>query len=70
MKMGGMYPAVANGANEAANLMFRQHKISFLDVGEIVSAAIENIKVGSATCLDDVLEADARAREFVHKRFN
>ena len=64
MKMGGMYPAVANGANEAANLMFRQHKISFLDVGEIVSAAIENIKVGSATCLDDVLEADARAREF------
>lgn len=70
MKMGGMYPAVANGANEAANLMFRQHKISFLDVGEIVTAAIENIKVGSATCLDDILEADARAREFVHKHFD
>ncbi len=64
MKMGGLYPAVANGANEAANLMFRKHQISFLDVGEIVSAAIENIKVSSAKCLDDVLAADAQAREF------
>lgn len=64
MKLGGLYPAVANGANEAANLMFRQHKISFLDVGEIVSASIENIKVGSASCLDDVFAADAAAREF------
>lgn len=64
MKMGGLYPAVANGANEAANLMFRQHKISFLDVGEIVSASIENIKVGSAKSLDDVFAADAAAREF------
>ena len=64
IKMGGLYPAVANGANEAANLMFRQHKIGFLDVGEIVTAAIENIKVESAKCLDDVLAADAKARAF------
>ena len=64
IKMGGLYPAVANGANEAANLMFRQHRISFLDVGEIVSAAIENIRVESAKCLDDVLATDAMAREF------
>ena len=69
MKLGGLYPAVANGANEAANLMFRQHKIGFLDVGEIVSASIESIKVGSATCLDDVLAADAQAREFANKYF-
>ena len=70
MKMGGLYPAVANGANEAANLMFRQHKIGFLDVGEIVSASIESIKVGSATCLDDVLAADAQAREFADHYFD
>ncbi len=70
MKMGGLYPAVANGANEAANLMFRQHKIGFLDVGEIVSASIESIKVGSATCLDDVLAADAQAREFAYHYFD
>lgn len=64
MKKGGLYPAVANGANEAANLMFRQGRISFLDVGEIVSAAVDTLKVGSASCLQDVLDADAAAREF------
>lgn len=64
MKKGGLYPAVANGANEAANLLFRQGKISFLAIGEIVSAAVDTFKVGRASCLDDVLEADAAAREF------
>lgn len=62
---GGLYPAVANGANEVANLMFRQHKISFLEVGELVSAAVEELSVSPARCLDDVLAADRLAREFV-----
>lgn len=66
MKLGGLYPAVANGANEAANLLFRQNKISFLDIGELVSASLDGVKVGRATCLDDVLDADRRAREFVY----
>ena len=64
MKKGGLYPAVANGANEAANLMFRQGKITFLDVGEIVTSAVDTLKVGSASCLQDVLDADAMARDF------
>ena len=66
MKKGGLYPAVANGANEAANLMFREGKISFLDVGEIVSSAVDTLNVGRAKTLDDVLEADKTAREFAH----
>ena len=32
MKKGGLYPAVANGANEVANRLFRDKKISFLDI--------------------------------------
>ena len=64
MKLGGLAPAVANGANEMANLLFRQHRISFLDIGEIVSSAVDEIKVGRATSLNDVLEADAAAREY------
>ena len=64
MKKGGLYPAVANGANEAANLMFRQGKIGFLDIGEIVSSAVDSIDVGSASILQDVLDADAKARAF------
>ena len=66
MKKGGLYPAVANGANEVANLLFRQRKISFLDVGELVSSAVDTLRVGTAACLDDVLEADRLAREFVY----
>ena len=68
MKKGGLYPAVANGANEVANLLFRQGKISFLDVGELVSSAVDELTVGSAECLRDVLDADAMAREFVRRR--
>ena len=64
MKKGGLYPAVANGANEAANLMFRQGKIGFLDIGEIVSSAVDSIDVGIASSLQDVLDADAKARAF------
>lgn len=69
MKNGGLYPAVANGANEAANLMFRQGKIKFLDIGEIVTAAVDILKIGKATKLQDVLDADAAAREFAHSYF-
>ena len=65
MKKGGLYPAVANGANEVANKLFRERKISFLDIGELVSSAVDNINVTAAACLDDVLKADKAAREYV-----
>ena len=65
MKKGGLYPAVANGANEVANKLFRERKISFLDIGKLVSSAVDNINVTVAACLDDVLEADKAAREYV-----
>lgn len=65
IKKGGLYPAVANGANEVANRLFREKKISFLEIGELVSAAVDELNVGSASCLQDVLDADHMAREFV-----
>ena len=69
MKKGGLYPAVANGANEVANALFRKHELSFLDVGELVSAAVDELDVSTAKCLDDVLEADKLAREFVYNNY-
>ena len=69
MKKGGLYPAVANGANEVANELFRQHKLSFLRVGELVSSAVDELNVSCATCLQDVLDADQLAREFVYSHF-
>lgn len=67
MKKGGLYPAVANGANEVANRLFRDGKISFLQIGELVSAAVDDLNVGKAADLDDVLAADRLAREFVYQ---
>lgn len=67
MKKGGLYPAVANGANEVANRLFRDGKITFLQIGELVSAAVDALNVGVASTLDDVLAADHLAREFVYQ---
>ncbi len=67
MKKGGLYPAVANGANEVANRLFRDGKIPFLKIGELVSAAVDELNVGKASTLDDVLTADHLAREFVYQ---
>ena len=67
MKKGGLYPAVANGANEVANRLFRDGKITFLQIGELVSAAVDELNVGKAADLDDVLAADRLAREFVYQ---
>lgn len=65
IEKGGLYPAIANGANEAANLLFRQGKVGFLDIARLVGSAVENGKSKADYTLDDVLEADKAAREFV-----
>ncbi|MBE6823984.1 MAG: 1-deoxy-D-xylulose-5-phosphate reductoisomerase [Ruminococcaceae bacterium] len=66
MKRGGVIPAVANGANEIANKLFRENKISFLDIGELVSSAVDTFEAKEAKTLNDVLDADKNAREYVY----
>lgn len=63
--IGGSMPAVVNGANEQAVELFLSRKIPFLKIGELAESAIENIRPFEIKCLDDVLEADKIAREFV-----
>ena len=63
--IGGSMPAVVNGANEKAVELFLNRKISFLQIGELVTSALESIKTCEITCLEDVLQADKTAREFV-----
>ncbi len=65
IERGGLYPAIANGANEQANYLFRQGKIGFLDIAQLVGEAVENVSSKEAYTLDDVLEADREARDFV-----
>lgn len=65
LSMGGAATAIANGANEEANMLFRQGKISFLDIGELVSGAVDNISNFEPKTVEDVLSADRLARQYV-----
>ncbi|MBR2892606.1 MAG: 1-deoxy-D-xylulose-5-phosphate reductoisomerase, partial [Clostridia bacterium] len=62
---GGLYPCTANGANEMANYLFRQGKIGFLQIAEMVEKAVEEAPKCDIYTLEDVLEADRQARLFV-----
>ena len=64
---GGLYPAAVNGANEQANLLFRNGKIGFLDIAKKVEAILPYVPKKDVYTLDDVLEIDRFAREFVMK---
>lgn len=63
--LGGTAPAAANGANEEAVRFFLNRKISFTDIGDLVWAAMENDNASEIHTLDDVLNADRAAREYV-----
>lgn len=65
LRIGGTAPAIANGANEAANELFRNGKLKFLQIGELVSESIRTIDSKSIMKVEDVLEADKAARDFV-----
>lgn len=62
---GGLCAAAANGANEVANALFRERKISFLDIGDLVMEAMLNQDNVEAETVEDVLNADKASREFV-----
>jgi len=65
IRRGGLYPTAANSANEQANLLFRQGRIGFLEIGELVGEAMEACENRPDFTLSDVLAADRLAREFV-----
>lgn len=66
---GGIYPASANGANEAANKLFRDGKIKFLDIADAVAGVLDSTKFSPCDSLENILLADSRAREKVHEMF-
>lgn len=70
LAMGGVATAVANGANEEANMLFRQGKISFLDIGDLVMGAVDTIDNYEPRNVEDVLNADCLARQYVKDNVN
>lgn len=62
---GGAYPCLVNSANEEAVRAFLADEISFIEIGEIVSKALEKFEYFEITSYDDVMKADKMAREYV-----
>ncbi len=65
MVRGGLAPTAANGADEEAVKLFLNNKISFTDIGDLVEAATANQKDVTSFDLEDLIEADRIAREYV-----
>lgn len=65
IKIGGLAPAAANGANEEAVKLFLNKKISFTDIGELVYQAMVNQEYTEHFSFDDVIDATNNARNFV-----
>ena len=68
IKEGNLAPVAANGANEMAVELFLNNKIKFLQIGELVQQAIDNVSKSEITSVDDIINADKTAREFVLSR--
>jgi 1-deoxy-D-xylulose-5-phosphate reductoisomerase len=61
---GGTYPTVLNAANEEAVARFLAHDLRFLDVPDLIAAALSAHAVMPGPSLDEVVAADEWARSF------
>lgn len=64
-KKGGNLPCIMNGANEEANFAFQRGEISFLDIEKYVFMSVEAASFAEIKTVEDVVKADAWAREYV-----
>lgn len=62
---GGLCTAAANGANEQAVELFLDGKIKFFDIYSLIQGAAECAPKKDEYSVQDVLDADAAAREYV-----
>ena len=64
-RTGGSMPCVLNGANEMANELFRNGRIEFLQIEELVEKAMNGHELIMNPSIAQLLEVDKWARDFV-----
>lgn len=64
---GGLLPCAVNCANEEANLLFRQKKIAFFEIPQLITAAASSLKNKRIFDLQDVFDTDKLMREKVRE---
>ena len=67
-RRGGAAPCVMSAANEEAVALFLRKRIGFNAIYDIVSEAVDELGGLPADSLEEILEADAAARELVGKK--
>lgn len=68
-KKGGTACPVMNGANEEAVALFLEDKIGFYDIYDLVAGAVETVPFVREPDLEQILEADRLARQYVRTHF-
>lgn len=63
-KLGGLYPAVVNGANEVAVEAFIKGQIKYNDIYAILNEALNAYKYTDKLTLESIFNADSFAREY------
>jgi 1-deoxy-D-xylulose-5-phosphate reductoisomerase len=64
-RRGGTYPCAFNAANEVAVQAFLEGRIAFLDIDGAVSDVLARVEGSPARDVDELIEADRKARELV-----
>ncbi len=66
---GGSLPTVFNAANERAVALFLQKKIRFLQIPELIGAAMEAHRVVDAPTVEQILSVEAETYEFIKHKY-
>jgi 1-deoxy-D-xylulose-5-phosphate reductoisomerase len=64
---GGSYPCAFNAANEVAVTAFLAGRLPFLGIGDVVADTLESVDGAEAGSLEDLVDADAEARELAER---
>ncbi len=67
IKRGGNACCVVNAANEIVNLAFRQARIGFLDMGDIIEKTLEKATVIKKPTYEDYINSDNEARKIAQE---
>ncbi len=67
IKLGGSYPVVLNGSNEAAVELFLNKKIKFLQIPYLIKSALDKHSNHNKLVLENIIEIDRWSREFVYE---
>ncbi|MGL4451602.1 MAG: 1-deoxy-D-xylulose-5-phosphate reductoisomerase [Sarcina sp.] len=68
-KVGGLMPAILNGANEAAVDLFLNKKIEYLDIERIIKECMKKFNYKEEVTLENVIAKDKEVRDYIYTSY-